>query len=262
MANSRAARATGVASSADLITLLETLYNSRNPTRRWLHCTRRDWIIAKIGEVARERPGRALEVGFGAGVYLPALAANFRDVFATDLDQIHLEHARALTLAHPNLRVMVDDITASRLPVDHFDFVLCSEVIEHIADTPAVIDGIRGLLAPGGILLLSTPQRFSLMELVCKAAFMPGVISLVRRLYGEAIYETGHINLMTEAAITRALETAGFRIRERFKSGLYLPLVAEFSGVAGMRLERWLEARVREGPLNWSLWTQYYLAEL
>ncbi len=52
---------------SELLPLLDTLYESSNPTRKWLHCSRRDWIIGKIREAAHERPGRALEVGFGAG---------------------------------------------------------------------------------------------------------------------------------------------------------------------------------------------------
>ena len=103
-------------SESQLIALLETLYNSRNPTRRWLHCTRRDWLLARIAECARERPGRALEVGFGAGVYLRALANHYKEVVATDLNQSQLEHARARTTDLPNLHVLIDDITDSHLP--------------------------------------------------------------------------------------------------------------------------------------------------
>jgi 2-polyprenyl-3-methyl-5-hydroxy-6-metoxy-1,4-benzoquinol methylase len=246
---------------SQLIALLETLYTSRNPTRRWLHCTRRDWLLAKIAECARERPGRALEVGFGAGVYLRALANHYDEVIGTDLSQHKLEYARARTADLANLRVLVDDITDSRLPARSFDLVLCSEVLEHINDPSGAITGIRRVVAPGGLLVVSTPQRHSLMELACKLAFMPGVINLVRRVYGEAVFETGHISLMTESEMTRALEAAGFHIRQRFKSGLYLPLVAEFAGISGMRLERWLEERLRGGALSWALWTQYYVAK-
>jgi SAM-dependent methyltransferase len=248
------------AAGAELIALLETLYNSRNPTRRWLHRTRRDWIVEKIRECARIRPGRAIEIGFGAGVYLPALAEAYREVAATDLDRAHLDHASALARQYPNLRLAADDITASRMPDHSFDLVLCSEVIEHIPDTPAVIAGIRRLIAPGGFLILSTPQRRSLMELACRVAFLPGVIGLVRKLYGEAVFETGHINLMTEREVGAALEHAGFEICERFKSGMYIPIIAEFTGATGMRLERWLERKLRRGPLSWTLWTQYWVA--
>jgi SAM-dependent methyltransferase len=251
-----------ISSDAELLELLETLYNSRNPTRRWLHCTRRDWIVAKLRECGRTRPGRAIEVGFGAGVYLPALAESYREVVATDLDEAHLAHVRPLLARYPNLRLVTDDITASRLPAGAFDLVLCSEVIEHIPDTRGVIAGLRRLLAPEGVLILSTPQRYSLMELTCKVAFLPGVIDLVRRIYGEAVFETGHINLMTACAVAAALEDAGIQIHERYKSGLYLPLIAEFAGASGLRLARWLEGRLRAGPLSFALWTQYYVAQL
>ncbi len=251
-----------ISSEAELLALLETLYNSRNPTRRWLHCTRRDWSIAKIQDCARERPGRALETGFGAGVYLPALAESYREVVAADLDQAHIDHARPLLIRYPNLRLITDDITKSRLPEASFDLILCSEVLEHIPDTARVIDGLHRLLAPGGILVLSTPQRHSLMELACKIAFLPGVINLVRRIYGEAVFETGHINLLTERELTAVLTARGLRIRERFKSGMYIPLIAEFGGVPGLRLARWLEAHLRAGPLSFLLWTQYYVAQV
>lgn len=246
---------------SQLIGLLETLYNSRNSTRRWLHCTRRDWVIARIAECARERPGRALEIGFGAGVYLRALANHYEQVFATDLNRGQLEYVRSRTADLINLQVLLDDITDSSLPEHSFDLVLCSEVLEHIRDVDRAIAGIRRLIAPGGFLLLSTPQRHSLMELACKLAFMPGVINIVRRVYGEAVFETGHISLMSARQVRAALQNAGFEIRQQFKSGLYLPLIAEFGGISGMRLERWLEARLRDTRLSWTLWTQYYVAQ-
>ena len=34
--------------AAELVALQETLYRSGNPTRRWLHCIRRDWIFAAL----------------------------------------------------------------------------------------------------------------------------------------------------------------------------------------------------------------------
>lgn len=255
-------QSTAPAAGDDLVALLETLYNSRNPTRRWLHRTRRDWIIGKVRECASIRPGRAIEIGFGAGVYLPALAETYREVVATDLDRSHLEHARALADHYPNLRLAIDDITASRMPEHRFDLALCSEVIEHIPDAPAVIAGIHRLLAPGGFLILSTPQRHSLLELACKVAFMPGMIELVRRIYGEAIFETGHVNLMAEREMGAMLQRGGFEICERFKSGMYLPIIAEFGGESGMRFARSLEGRLRGGRLSWMLWTQYWIARM
>ena len=59
-----------MASDAQLIELQQTLYSSRNPTRRWLHTTRRTLIIEAIQRAAQKSVNeRALEVGFGSGVY-------------------------------------------------------------------------------------------------------------------------------------------------------------------------------------------------
>lgn len=255
-------RSPGWNTEQELLQLLDTLYNSRNPTRRWLHCSRRDWITAKIRECAKAQPRRALEVGFGAGAYLPALCEAYREVVASDLDQAHLDHARTFAAEHSNLRLVTDDITDSRLAERSFDLILCTEVVEHIGGTSSVLAGIARLLAPGGTLILSTPQRHSLMELTCKVAFLPGVINLVRRIYAEAVFETGHINLMTAGTLMRALADEGFVVRERYQSGMYLPLIAELGGNAALRLEQWFEAKLSGGPFSWMLWTQYYVARL
>jgi SAM-dependent methyltransferase len=246
---------------SQLLPLLDTLYKSSNPTRKWLHCSRRDWIIEKIREASRQRPGRALEVGFGAGVYLSALAEAFSEVVATDLDQAHLDHARAIAARHRNLRLMRDDVVESELPDRSFSLVLCSEVIEHIANSESVLAAMHRLLEPGGILLLSTPQRWSLMEMTAKVAFLPGVVNVVRRIYGEAVFDMEHINTMTAGETERQLQRAGFGIRERHKSGMYIPLIAEFAGERGRSFEEWVERRVRGHRLDWMLWTQYYVAE-
>lgn len=54
------------------------------------------------------------------------------------------------------------------LPEGEFDCVICTEVIEHIVFDPAkgLLDQIKRILKPGGILLLSTPNLSSLDALL------------------------------------------------------------------------------------------------
>jgi SAM-dependent methyltransferase len=249
-----------IAESA-LLELQRTLYSSRNPTRRWLHCTRRDWIIDQLRRHAGNGRRDAVEVGFGSGVYLPLLAELYGEVVAVDQEKVFIEHAQVLAQKYPNLRVLDDDITRSKLPDIAFDLVLFSEVIEHIADSEKALAEIYRILRPRGILIMSTPQPLSPLELTAKIAFAPGILRLVKLVYREAVVKTGHINLMSEKRATSQLEAAGFSIRERFKSGVYLPLMAEFMGRAALRLEQWLEPRMRGGLFDRLLWVQYYIAE-
>lgn len=249
-------------SESELVELQQAIYTSKNPTRRWLHCTRRDWIMDALQRYTYEgRCERALEVGPGSGIYLPVLAGLYKEVAASDVEQAYLKHASALVTLYRNLSLVPDDITHTKLPEGSFDLILCTEVIEHIRDSFAAIAGMHRLLKTGGILVLSTPQRWSPLELTSKIAFMPGIIDLVRLVYKEPILETGHINLMTDTQVTRQLESTGFRICERFKSGMYLPLIAEFMGQPGLRLEQWLESKLRDGSMDWLLWEQYYIAK-
>jgi ubiquinone/menaquinone biosynthesis C-methylase UbiE len=243
-----------------LLELQKTLYASKNPTRRNLHCTRRDWIIDAI---LRNRPangGKALEIGPGSGVYLPTLAENFAEVVASDVERAFLTEAESLRSSNPNISVVEDNIVASKLPEANFDLILCTEVIEHIAQGFAALQTIRRIVKPNGVLILSTPQRYSTLELAGKIAFLPGIIQMVRLVYSEPIIATGHINLMTAAAMQRQIRDAGFSIKESFISGLYIPLVAEFLGELGLRFEHASETLLKRIGLTGILWTQFYVA--
>src|SRR6266513_2899755 len=105
----------------DLLALQRTLYESRNPTRRWLHCARRDWIAERLMHVAAGRRRAALEVGPGSGVYVPLLARLFDRVTVSDVHDAYLDAARAITARHPNVVVVHDDIRRPALRPSSFD---------------------------------------------------------------------------------------------------------------------------------------------
>ena len=249
-----------MASESELVALQEALYRSSNPTRRALHCARRDWIIDALRRHAPAPPARTLEVGPGSCIYLPVLARLFDEVMATDVEAAYLKHAASLRHSLPNLQLALDNICDTALPPASFDLILCTEVVEHIADSAAALRGMRRLLKPGGVLVLSTPQRYSPLEQAARIALLPGVIEIVRRIYKEPVLETGHINLMTARTVQRQLREARFAVREQHQSGMYLPLLAEFGGAGALRLEQWLERKVRGTVAGGLLWTQYYIA--
>lgn len=242
-----------------LFQLQRTLYESKNPTRRWLHCSRREWINAALHRWGAGK-SRALEVGPGSGVYLPTLAQVTPEAFGVDIEDAYLRQLRPLELEYSNLRIVHDDILESSFPKGYFDLILCSEVIEHIADARQALTEMRRLIAPGGVLVLSTPHKFSPLELFAKVAFLPGLIQIVRWIYQEPILETGHINLMTGRGLRRLLADTGFQIVETYAAGVYLPVVAEAFGQRALRLEQALEPRMRGTVFEGLLWTQFVVA--
>lgn len=226
----------------------------------WLHTSRRDWVNNALKSCAAGREVKcSIEVGPGAGGYLPLLSSLSEQVIAADIEQEYLQYAQERVKDLANVQCATDDITRSSLPAGAFDLVLCTEVIEHIADSQSALAGLRRLLSPGGRLVLSTPQRYSPLEICSKVAFLPGVIELVRLIYREPVIPTGHINLLTEAALKQQLDKAGLVILEEFKCGLYLPVIAETMGRVGLQAEQWLEKQLRATRLDWLLWTQCYV---
>ena len=249
-----------MSTDTELVALQRALYESRNATRRWLHRVRRDWIAERLVRAAAGRHRAALEVGPGSGVYVPLLARLFDRVTVSDVHAAYLDAVRSVAARHHNVAVMHDDIRRSTQRPGSFDLVLCTEVIEHIVESHEALAGMRRLLRTGGVLVLSTPQRYSPLEVCAKIAVLPGVIDLVRLVYREPVLPTGHINLLTAAEVRRQLMEAGFSIRESHTSGLYMPVLAEAGGERARRLAAWLEGRIRGGALDWLLWTQYYVA--
>ena len=98
----------------------------------------------------------ALDVGCGAGLLtepLARLGARVSGIDASpELIAVAREHAAVMGLE-------VDYHAGDVQELDgRFDLVTCLEVIEHVADPAAFVQALAGRLAPGGLLILSTPN--------------------------------------------------------------------------------------------------------
>jgi 2-polyprenyl-6-hydroxyphenyl methylase/3-demethylubiquinone-9 3-methyltransferase len=116
-------------------------------------------------------PLRLLDVGCGAGVAAEALARSGWEVLGLDASSEAIEAARAhavgqdLPLAYR--MGVAEDLLAegTRFPV-----ITALEVIEHVPDPAAFVATLAALLAPGGILFLSTLNRTPQSFLAAKVA--------------------------------------------------------------------------------------------
>jgi 2-polyprenyl-6-hydroxyphenyl methylase / 3-demethylubiquinone-9 3-methyltransferase len=107
---------------------------------------------------------RVLDMGCGAGLLTEPLARLGGTVTGVDA-------------AHENVLVAQDHAAQSGLTIryrcgevdavkgEKFDLITCLEVIEHVADPASFIARLAGLLAPGGLIILSTPNRTPLSKI-------------------------------------------------------------------------------------------------
>nr|MDQ3936654.1 class I SAM-dependent methyltransferase [Actinomycetota bacterium] len=108
-------------------------------------------------ELARDR--RVLDLGSGEGYGSAILAATAGHVHGLDVDERTVEHAR-LNYSAPNLEFSVGSaLDLSRFEEGEFDLVVAFEVIEHVEEQERLLDEAARVLAPGGALVVSTPER-------------------------------------------------------------------------------------------------------
>jgi 2-polyprenyl-3-methyl-5-hydroxy-6-metoxy-1,4-benzoquinol methylase len=98
-----------------------------------------------------------LDVACGNGHGLRLIADAVREVHGADGDAAVVEEARAATTA-PNASFHVVDALATGFPDGFFDAVLTMETVEHV-DGERFVDELYRVTAPGGLLILSTPQN-------------------------------------------------------------------------------------------------------
>lgn len=101
---------------------------------------------------------RALDVGCGAGLLCEPLARLGADVTGVDAASENIAAARDHA-AGSGLAIAYHAGDLATLDLGRFDLVCAMEVIEHVADKPAFIAALAASLAPGGLMLLSAPNR-------------------------------------------------------------------------------------------------------
>jgi SAM-dependent methyltransferase len=159
-----------------------------------------------------QRPATILDVGCGDGFATGVAARRNPGHHFAGLDW----SAGSLNAARQRgIAVLRAGLDAPRLPIrpGSVDVVVMSEVIEHLVDTDSAIEAARHVLAPGGSLLLSTPNLAAWYNRGLLAAGVQPVFSEVslRSVFGRPGSQVaGHLHMFTRRALVEFLTAYGF----------------------------------------------------
>lgn len=170
-----------------------------------------------------------LDAGCGDGYWLARLQG--RDglkLIGVDYNPLRVERAKRFAAqAH----VIQSDLKDIILLEKQFDIVLLNQVIEHIVDDLRILQVIRSVIRPGGVMILGTPNEGSRLH------------QWSLRWSG-GLKTTDHVHFYTEPEIRNKIVQSGFIIdsvmREVFYPGqdrLYYGLLAR---PWGFRLLEWM----------------------
>jgi 2-polyprenyl-3-methyl-5-hydroxy-6-metoxy-1,4-benzoquinol methylase len=170
------------------------------------------------------RGGRALDVGCATGAFLELLAARGFEVLGVEPSAaVHAEASRRLG---PE-RVLHTTLEQAGLEGQRFDLISMWDVLEHLPRPLRTLRLARGLLAPGGRLVVETQD----------------VRSLAARALGRRWQHYKHAEHLVHfdaATLARALEHAGLEAvtRTRRAAGKYVR--PAFLAERALRLAPWL----------------------
>lgn len=106
------------------------------------------------------RGRRVLDAACGEGYGSDLLAREAASVLGVDISEASVRHARERYGRADGASFECADVSAlDALPAASFDLITSFETLEHLAAQERMLDGFARLLAPGGILLVSTPDR-------------------------------------------------------------------------------------------------------
>jgi SAM-dependent methyltransferase len=176
-----------------------------------------DWMYEQFAPLAR---GRVVEVGAGIGTFSERMlaAGTVDDALLIEPEEPCVARLQERFGADPRVSVSRDLIPGSpalEAWEGTVDFLLCQNVLEHIADERAAARAMADALAPGGALGLLVPAH--------------------PRLFGNLDRRFGHERRYTREHLRSVVEDAGLEVERLYSFNML--------GVAG-----WLVNRNRRNP--------------
>lgn len=162
-------------------------------------------FYARLVQKYGPKGGRVLEVGCGLGHLLVWLEDRYQ-VFGADINEPALQEAHQNVPSGLFLVLSAEDL--SPFPDEHFQIVIAKHVVEHLPNPDRSIAEMGRVLAPGGILLLATPNLDSPMRALKKEGWI-------------GYKDPTHISLKRPQEWLEYLRRSGLRPKRVFSDGFW-----------------------------------------
>jgi SAM-dependent methyltransferase len=181
---------------------------------------------------------RVLDLGCGDGAIAAAFAGAGGRVVAMDLDPWRVDNTRRLADDQPGARLDVVSADGHRLPFarDAFDLVILSDLIEHVKDPGRVMEEVTRVLAPGGAVYVSVPNRLSLVNVVSDPHYNVPAVGVLPRWLGAW-------------CVTRLFRVSHQFTVERYFTWRGAKRLFRDTGLAWRRVPGWYEERLASGAV-------------
>lgn len=140
---------------------LEKYYKYGSFRTRIFHRLRVEYINSLFKKY-KVKNSKVLDVGCSAGIYSVLAARENTEVTGIDPDKVTLARLKDWLKEEKLKNTTAVLGAAEKLPFSngYFDFIVCSEVLEHVQDIKKSVEEMYRVLKPGGLIFLSMPNKF------------------------------------------------------------------------------------------------------
>jgi 2-polyprenyl-3-methyl-5-hydroxy-6-metoxy-1,4-benzoquinol methylase len=190
-------------------------------------------FLLTLEAVLRMNPKRFLEVAANDGSLSACVAQNGTEAVCNDLRDSLLEDALSNYTTSEKVKVVGGNLfDLKKEDIGTFDLIAACEVIEHVAHPVKLLSHLKGLLAPGGRLLLTTPNGLHLRNKLPTFSEVKDFTALEASQFKPDA--DGHLFLFTSEELAGLARNLGFEIESIGVWGT--PLLTGHCGLA--RLSR------------------------
>ncbi|MGH7145167.1 MAG: class I SAM-dependent methyltransferase [Planctomycetota bacterium] len=157
-------------------------------------------FIRRVGDPADLR---ILDIGCGCGGVVGEVE-KARELVGIELSEVAVETARKNFGHRSDVRFLQMDATKPDFPDGYFDVAVARELVEHVPEPAKVIAGAHRVVRPGGLLVVTSPNRDSfhlrMNRLLGHADFMCSVDHVKEYTYSEMCSMITAAGFQVEAA--------------------------------------------------------------
>jgi len=149
--------------------------------------------------------GKVLDIGCFNGYVLDLLKEKGYETFGVDASK------SAVAICCEKGHKVLECNLEKEIPFEdsHFDAVIGMEIIEHLADTDSLIREVKRVLKPDGVLVLSTPNFFSLSR---RLMTLLGINPYFEASFSFPPKMAGHLRFYTHDLLSDFLKFHNFKI--------------------------------------------------
>lgn len=165
-------------------------------------------------------PAKLLDLGCSGGLLSEKMRAFGHTVTGVDVLEIDGVRDRVDHFVKANLDEGLPAELTDRGP---FDVVVCGDILEHVRQPEEILEQIRELLAPSGVLITSVPN---FGHWYARTRTVLGLFDYDQR----GLLDNGHVRFFTRRGLMRRLRNAGFKVVHQETTGLPLDVLTSGGG--------------------------------